>query len=490
MYLRSSSVYPNANCLCRRVSASGGAVLVLAVERVPGGDLGEGDHVLAEPLPVRAGGGDLVLQLLVVDDPARLQVDEEHLAGLEPALEDDVPGGDVQGTDLGRHDHEVVLRDDVTAGSQAVAVEDGADHLAVGEPDRRGPVPGLDQAGVEGVEVLLRLGHRLVVLPRLRDQHHHRVRERVPALGQQLDGVIQASRVAEPLADDRQELLDVPVVVQVGLEQGLPGAHPVDVPAEGVDLPVVGDHPVRVGELPARERVRAEPGVEQAEGAGQAVVPEVVGEVLGDLLGGEHPLVDEGPARQAGEVEEPVAVRPGVLDLGLEALPDDVQLPLEPVLVGGPRPPADEGVEHPGLDPLGGVPDHRVVGLHGAPPEERLALLGDDPLEQLFAELTPHRVGVGEEGPDAVKPGSGEFDPERRAPGLEEVVGDLDEDPGAVPGVVLAPAGPPVVQVDQGGDPVADQPVRLPPLEVDDEPDPAGVVLVGRVVQPLGLGST
>ena len=44
-----------------------------------------------------------------------------------------------------------------------------------------------------------------------------------------------------------------------------------------------------------------------------------------------------------------------------------------------------------------------------------------------------------------------------------EVVGDLDEDPGTVPAVLLAAGGPAVGQVLEGGDGLADQGVRAPP---------------------------
>ena len=65
-------------------------------------------------------------------------------------------------------------------------------------------------------------------------------------------------------------------------------------------------------------------------------------------------------------------------------------------------------------------------------------------------------------------------------------MGDLDQDARAVAGVVLAAAGAPVVQVHQRRQAVADQLVRLPPLQVDDEADAAAVVLVLRVVEALG----
>ncbi len=170
---------------------------------------GQGHHVLAEPLAVRLRRGDPLLQLLVIDDPTVPEVDQEHLPRLEPTLLHDLLRRDVQRTDLGGHDHAVVVGHDIAAGPQAVAVEHRADRLAVGEGHRRGAVPGLHQAAVVPVEVLLDLGHRLVILPRLGDEHHHGVGQRVARADQQLDRVIEAGRVAEPLADDRQDLGDV-----------------------------------------------------------------------------------------------------------------------------------------------------------------------------------------------------------------------------------------------------------------------------------------
>ena len=65
---------------------------------------------------------------------------------------------------------------------------------------------------------------------------------------------------------------------------------------------------------------------------------------------------------------------------------------------------------------------------------------------------------------------------------------DLDQDPGAVAGVGFAAAGAPVVEVDQGRQAVAHDLVRLPPFQVDEEADAAGVVLVAGVVEALGRG--
>ena len=68
---------------------------LLALEQRPGigpgnvrgrRQVGQRHHELAEPLAVGLGRGDLMLELIVVDDPALFQIDQEHLARFEPSL--------------------------------------------------------------------------------------------------------------------------------------------------------------------------------------------------------------------------------------------------------------------------------------------------------------------------------------------------------------------------------------------------------------------
>ena len=111
------------------------------VERVAvgGGQLGGGgqvvevDEVLVEPGAVGEFGGELALDFLIGDDAALIGVHEEHLARLDTALFNDVGVRDVEHAGLGGEDDEVVLGDVVAGGAQAVAVENRADALAVGE---------------------------------------------------------------------------------------------------------------------------------------------------------------------------------------------------------------------------------------------------------------------------------------------------------------------------------------------------------------------
>ncbi len=422
-----------------------------------------------------------MLQLRVVDDPPLGHIDEEHAARLQPPLEEHVLRFDRQNADLGRHDHVVVLGDVVAGRAQAVAVEHGADLAAVGEGDRGGAVPGLHQARVVTVEVLLLLAHRLVAVPGLRDHHHDRVFDRAARHRQQFKRVVEAGGVAAGLVDHGDDALDVGD--QVGLKERLAGAHPVDVAAQRVDFAVVGDHAVRVRELPAGERVCAEARVEHAERALHAPVGQVW-EVIADLGRDQHALVDQCLRREAGHVERLCLRDVAPVERVAEELADHEQASLERLDVRDLFAAADEHVEHVRLSGQRGRAKHRIVRRHSSHAQEVLAVLLYDVLEEPQSFLLRGLVLRREEEAHAVVVGLGKADTLVRAGVGEEVVRNLDQDAGAVARVHLAAAGAAVLKVLQGRDAVFDHLVRSPPLEVHQKADAAAVVLVSWVVEP------
>ena len=144
-----------------------------------------------------------------------------------------------------------------------------------------GPSHGSMSDGVEAVEVALPVGHRLVVLPRLRDHHQHGVGQRVAAEVQQLEHLVEAGRVGAARRADREGPLEPGD--QVAVEQRLAGPHPVLVALHRVDLAVVGDEAVRVGQRPRRERVRREAGVHEGQRRLDPLVGQV-GEEVAELV--------------------------------------------------------------------------------------------------------------------------------------------------------------------------------------------------------------
>ena len=362
---------------------------LLVAEHLPGA-LGDVHHLgqvvevtdtCFEPLGVRVRRGEVALDLLVVDDAALGGVDQEHAPRLESSLLHHRRRVDVERADLGGHHHQTVVADPVARRAQTVAVEHRTDDRAVGEGDRGGAVPRLHQTGVELVEGTDRRVHVLVVLPRLGDHHQHRVGQRVAAEVQQLERLVQACGVRGAGRADRERALQrLPSTgEQLGVDEGLAGAHPVLVALDGVDLAVVGDVAVGVRERPRREGVGREPRVHEGERRLEALVAQV-GEELPELRGGEHPLVDHRAGRQRRQVHRCLAGC--VDDVVLDALAGEegasVQHDAGLVALGGGDHELAEGrhrCERRGTD-------HRGVGGHVTPSENVQALLVTDLLDR------------------------------------------------------------------------------------------------------------
>jgi hypothetical protein len=175
------------------------------------------------------------------------------------------------------------------------------------------------------------------------------------------------------------------------------------------------------------------------------------------LIGAEHPLVDDGARRQAGDVEVRLLGHVEAPHLVARAAPDDVQLPFERVVVAGQRRvAADEQLLDHRLRPLRAGTDHAVVGRDLAPAEERLPLVVHHLLEQVLARRAAARIVGQEDDAHAVLPGRGELDAAVAANRGEEAMRHLHQDAGAVTGVLLAAGGAAVLQVRQHFESVRD----------------------------------
>jgi hypothetical protein len=466
-------------------------------------------QVFCEPLPVGMDRLEIALDLVVRDDAALLGVDQEDPPRVQPLLDQDVLGRDVEHADLGRHDDEVVLGDVVARRPQPVAVEDRADDPAVGEGDRRRAVPRLHQRRVVLVERLQLGPHALVAGPRLRDHHQDGVRQRPPGHYEEFEHVVEGRRIAAALADDRQDLLQI-VAEQVRAQQTFPRAHPVDVAAQGVDLAVVRDIAVGVRQRPRRERVGAEALVDQRQRRLDVGI-EQIGERARDLIGNQHPFVDQRLRRQARDVERVPPGQRQPIRFVLDALADDIQLPLEGRRPRACRPPlgrrvrrlvrsvrlqadrgglarADEDLLDDRLRRERGLSDPGVGGRHDPPAEQLLPFFADDARDEVPQLLALRLEAREEDQPGAVLPGGGQRDAERCGDLAEKLVRRLDQDAGTVPGVRLAAAGAAVQQVDQDLQALFDDAVRAAALDVDDESHTTGVTLVARIVQAGGIG--
>ena len=324
---------------------------------------------------------------------------------------------------------------------------------------------------MEGVEVLPLAVHQLVVLPGLRDHHQHRVRQRAATEVQQLHHLVEGGRVGGVRGADREEPIQVAGQRLAG-QQRLAGPHPVAVALGRVDLAVVGDHPERVRQLPGREGVGGEPRVHDGQRTGHPLIQQLPEHQV-ELLGGEHPLVDQGAGRQGREVDP---------DLVLSATTQRVRQPVQRDAAGRAIAGGHEQLLEAGLVGPGQVAQRGVIGGHHAPAEHVQRLFGGDRLDPLPGGGRGV-VGSGQEGvADRVRTGRGQVETGLRA---QEGVRDLDQDAGPVPGARVGTGGPAVVEVAEGLQALRDDRVARDPAEGRDERDTAGVVLVRRVVEAV-----
>ena len=278
-----------------------GQILVRPDERLT--ERGAGDSV-AQPAPVRTASCEIFLEPLVREQAAAARIDRDHLPGAQLPMLHRHALRNVDEPDLRRADDEPVRSGQVAKRAQTVAVESGADDLAVGEDDAGRAVPGLDQAGVIAIEVAQPLVELDRLFPGLRDEHRKRVRDLTAATYEQLESVVERARVGAGILDCRIErsVVRAPEVV-------LARAHPVDVSGESVDLAVVAKHAKRLRALPGRSRVGGEALVEDAERNLDLGIGEVGVEGV-ELLGGAERLVGD---RAKGERRD-VRVRARTLD--------------------------------------------------------------------------------------------------------------------------------------------------------------------------------
>ena len=208
-----------------------------------------------------------------------------------------------------------------------------------------------------------------------------------------------------------------------------------------------------------------------------------VGIVLAELVGEEHALVDDRAARQRHDV----VVRKPPLALAVRDVGDDLAQDVEPALElvlgldAGAAP--DEHLHVERLGRLHRLAERGIVVRHLAPAEQRQAflrhLLGVD----VQNDLPPFRIVRHEHIADRVVAGLRQMDVEFFGLAHEELVRHLHQDAGAVARARVGADRAAMFEIAEDRDRVLDDLVRLAALDVGDEADAAGILLVARIEQ-------
>ena len=469
------------------LGAAENVVVRRPAERIAAGrEVGEIELGLRQPFAIRLGLGERGLHLFVLDDPAFLQVDEQHLARLQPPFARDLLLGDRQHSAFRGHDDQIVVGDAEAGGPQAVAVERRADLPAIGEGDGGGAVPGFHQGGMIFVEgAPFRLHPR--VGPGLWDEQHHRMRQRVTAGQQQLERVVEAGRVGLAVRDNR------PHLVEIGAEQWRfqrPPAcvHPVHVAAQRVDFAIMGNEPIGMRKPPAREGVGRETLMDHGQRRDGQRIPEVAVEVA-DLMREQHALVDQGPAGEGGDVEIGQARKAAPFRLHVQRvqhlLADRQQLTLERVLISRIGAARDHRLRNPRHRRLRRDAEQSRIDRHLAPADQLLPFHPHEPFEALDRSGAAGLVARQEAHRHRIIAGRRQAQLLRIRPGPEQGIRDLDQAAGAVAKRRVRTHAAAMIEIGEDVETVRDDRVGALTLHMRDEAHAAGIPLESGIIKTL-----
>ena len=169
----------------------------------------DGQRLLGNPIAVGLFLGIAGAQLVVVDHAAAGKIDLEHLARSQTAARQDVLGTHLDGAHLACQHKATVARHIVAGGTQAVAIEGGAQRATVGKGDGRRAIPRLHEHGLVSVVGAALLTQTVVVVPRLGQQHGRGARERTAVHDQKLKHIVQDCRVRALAVDDGHHALKI-----------------------------------------------------------------------------------------------------------------------------------------------------------------------------------------------------------------------------------------------------------------------------------------
>ena len=243
----------------------------------------------------------------------------------------------------------------------------------------------------------------------------------------------------------------------------------------------------RVGQIPGRKGVGAVTLVDHGHGTGQIRLAEIR-EVVHQLMSHEHAFVDKGAAGEARDVKKDLLFQAVPQDGVFRAPADDEKLAFELVLVRDVRIAGDENLLDDRFDVSRERPQDFLPCGHAPPAEELLPLLADDVRQFLAAKCLLRRIGRQKDQAAGIASGFGQLDLLIGADPAQKAVRQLDHDAGPVAGIGIAGQGPAVDQVEQYLQPLGDDLVRRPALQMTDESDAAGIVLVTGIIQALCSG--
>ncbi len=432
-------------------------------------------HALLQPLLVGCAAAVDAVDGVRVEQVAALEVDGHHLARAELALAHHALGRHFPHTGLGGDQEVAVGGQHPARRAQAVAVQRTGGIAPIAGHDAGRAVPRLT---VEAVELVERGQVRILELQRLGGRWHQdaqRLDQLHAGADHQLQHVVQALRIRAMHGDHRIEFADVEAR---GLPHLAARLRPAAVAFDGVDLTVVRQHPERMRQRPARQRVGGKALVEHDRAGGQIVALQVHVEAA-QLVRQHHALVADRIRAERGDVVVGVLAQ---LLFAAAAGQEQRQGEGGLVLRG-------TGIDEHLFDVRQRVTCELTadagIGRHHAPADRLAAGVA----QLLFQRLAAGLCGRGVVRQEHHAGGEART---KREPGLggerfEEHVGAAQQQAAAVAGDTIGGDATAVGHARKCGDGGIDQQSGRLVVELGDHAETTGISLILRVVKPLAV---
>ena len=148
---------------------------------------------------------------------------------------------------------------------KSVPVQHSSGKLPVAEKQRSRSVPRFHQHTVVFVKRFQISGNRIFVVEALRHKHGQGMGKAFAGHHEKLQHVIQRCAVAHGRLNNGEQVLYIPQ--DAGFQNTFPAFHPLPVAPDGIDLTVVSKHAEGLRQVPGRESIGAETGVDQGHPA-------------------------------------------------------------------------------------------------------------------------------------------------------------------------------------------------------------------------------
>ena len=274
---------------------------------------------------------NLMLDFIIADNAALHRIDYQHTTGTQAVLFHDSRRVNIHHADLRSQNDGIIIRNIIARRTQTVAVQRSTDGTAVSKGHRRRTVPRLNQRVVifkEGLKVAVQMR---IFAPRLRNHHHHRMRQTAAGHNQKLQHIIKHTGIRTGFIDNRHDFLNI-IPPQAVAAHCLTRTHPVDVAAQRIDFAVMHQITVGMRTLPAGEGVRAKARMDKRHRRFNRAVLHISVEGT-QLLSRQHALINNSPRRQAGNIKIFAATQIAIADIIFCLTADAVQLALEGIII-------------------------------------------------------------------------------------------------------------------------------------------------------------